>query len=197
MSDLNEASARIQTMRKLIPMFLCLVAVMIGCEQNDLGRYCIVGQPVPTFGADIYGQPSVTILNLEAPECFNRLCIQQGPFKLHPDILEGSDPLCQADENFVPDIGEEVVGGETRRWDRCVYPVRAICSKECKKHSDCSPGPQESNICGEYVCHRQAEGEVFEGHCICVCKDFLINPTREPPAFYRPEEVVPEPQNCR
>lgn len=179
-------------MRKLIPVFICFFIGTLGCEQNDLGRYCIVGQPVPTFGSDIYGQPSVTILNLEAPECTNRLCIQQGPFKLHPDIAEGSDPLCQ-DDMYVQDKGSDTAG----EWDRCVYHVKAMCSKECKKHSDCSPGPQEANICGEYVCHRQAQGEVFEGHCICVCKDFLINPTREPPAFYRPEDVVPEPQNCK
>jgi len=182
-------------MRKMIPVVFCLLFVAaLGCEDNDLGRYCIVGQPVPEFKKETYGQPSVTILNIEAPECIARLCLQQGPFKLHPEAADGTDPLCQP-----PYISSDIEDDDGNKiGTRCIYPVKAMCSKKCKKHSDCSPGPQEANgeECAEYVCHKQAEGEAFAGNCICVCKDFLIDPDTEPPAFYDRGKPVPEPTNC-
>lgn len=174
-------------MRKLIPaVFCCLVVAAVGCEQNDLGRYCVVGQPVPQFNENIFGQPSVTVLNLEAPECNKRLCLQQGPFKLHPEATNCQDALCQ------PPYGCDSA-------NRCVYNVKSMCTKECKKHSDCKAGSQEANgeVCSEYVCHKQAKGEAFEDHCICVCKDFLLDPEAENPKFYDPGDIVPPPQNCK
>jgi hypothetical protein len=171
-------------MRKLIPVIVSVLALSaLGCEQNDLGRYCVVGQPVPNFNANVSGQPSVTVLNIEAPECNDRICLRQGPFKEHP--------TAESAENCP----------EPYYWDSdhgCIYDVKAFCTSECNKHKDCKAGSQDANgnVCTQYVCHKQKEGEAFEGHCICVCKDFLIDPDADPPAFYKPEDQVPEPSGC-
>jgi hypothetical protein len=178
-------------MKKTIPAILITLAIASwGCEENDLGRYCVVGQRVPSFeNTNTVGQPSVTILNIEAPECNDRICLQQGPFQLHPDGIGCTNTECQPPWT----CGTGSYDGD------CVYNVRAFCTKECTKHKNCKEGPQSANgdQCTKYVCHKQAPGDPFEGHCICVCKDFLINPDEDPPAFYRAEDIVPEPSGCQ
>ena len=76
------------------------VLALTGCERNDLGRYCVGGQPVRNIEKpDLAGgQPSVTVLNIQAPECTDRLCLQQGPVKYHPAQLE--NPLRPCDRTW-------------------------------------------------------------------------------------------------
>lgn len=119
--------------------------------------------------------------------------MQQGPFKLHQAHID--DPTLSCDESWCP---------PPYRCDpdlnsRCVYRVKAICTRECTKHADCKRGPNDANgkMCTKYVCHKQASGEAFADHCLCVCKDFLINPKSEIPAFFRPEDTVDEPEGCK
>jgi hypothetical protein len=170
------------------------VFALTGCERNDLGRYCVVGQPVRNIeNPDLTsGQPSVTVLNIQAPECTDRLCLQQGPVRYHPAQLE--DPLRPCDASWCEQPYE--CGGTP---SRCVYKVKSVCTRECKTHSDCKSGTQDANAAEStrYVCHRQTAGEDLEGHCICKCKDFLINPNSEPSRFYYPDEQVEEPAGCR
>ena len=132
-------------------------------------------------------------LNLEAPECQDRICMQQGPFKLHEAHI--FDPTLQCEESWCP---------PPYRCDpdldfRCVYRVKAVCTMECRRHADCKRGPNDANarVCTQYVCHKQPTGEAFAGHCLCVCKDFLLNPDSDPPGFFKPEDTVDEPQGCR
>jgi hypothetical protein len=144
----------------------------------------VVGQPVPTINPEeTVGQPSVTVLNIEAPECNDRICLQQGPYKLRPgdDSCTDCQPPYRCENN------------------QCIYDVKSFCTTECQKHKDCSASSQDANgdVCTQYVCNKQEEGQAFEGHCICVCKDFLIDPDADPPAFYKPEDEVPEPNGCK
>jgi hypothetical protein len=181
-------------MKKLLPALLLLVATAAwGCETNDLGRFCVVGQPIPPINTNGYGQPSVTVLNIEAPECNKRICLQQGPVKLHETHIV--DPTAQCSESWClppykcePDID-----------NKCAFRIRSVCTKECGKHKDCKPGGEDANgeECTRYVCHKQSAGEAFEGHCICQCRDFLINPNADPPRFYTPDEVPNEPDGCK
>lgn len=187
-------------MKKAFAILFTLSFLAWGCEKNDLGRYCVVGQQVTYQAPEGYGQPSVTVLNIEAPECNKRLCLQQGPFKLHPEYSNSTSPRSCAEDWCTPPYRctEFQVGTDTVL--RCVYKVRPVCTKECSKHKDCKSGGENANDpeCSAYVCHKQAEGESWAGHCICVCKDFLIdpNPNIDPPRFYAPEAVVPEPEGC-
>ncbi len=172
-------------------VLLVLAAMGAGCEETDLGRYCIVGQQVPKIENMDFQQetqPSLTILNIQAPECQDRLCIQQGPYAR---FLAGNTQ--DASSCPAPYEMKNSSGG----YPVCVYKVRAFCSHECKHHSDCGGGPEDSNgdMCTKFVCHKQGENEPFEGHCICVCKDFLTNPQTD--EFYKPDEEVPEPEACQ
>lgn len=181
-------------MKKLmpVPLLLALALCAWGCETNDLGRFCVVGQPIPAMNANTYGQPSVTVVNIEAPECNKRICLQQGPFKLHPSHIDGSQTTCG-------DWCVEPYRCEPDLNNLCAFKIRSVCTKECKKHKDCKVGSQDANgeECSDYVCHKQAQGEAFEGHCICMCQDFLIDPNSDPPKFYSPEAIIPEPDGCR
>ncbi len=172
-------------------VLLVLGVVGTGCEETDLGRYCIVGQEVPkieNMDFQTETQPSLTILNIQAPECQDRLCVQQGPYARF--LGAGTE-----DASSCPPPYE--VKSSKGGYPVCVYKVRAFCSHECKKHSDCGAGPEDANgeMCTKFVCHKQGEGEPFENHCICVCKDFLTNPQTD--EFYKPDEEVPEPEACQ
>ena len=173
-----------------IALLLAAPMVLFGCEQTDLGRYCVVGQAIPPIDLNNeYGQPSVTVLNIEAPECSGRICLQQGPKALYPSQSDNgcNETNCPAPYFCDPDSG------------KCIYKVKAFCTTECKKHSDCKAGGEDSNgaVCSQFVCHKQERGETFEGHCICMCKDFLIKPNTDPPSFYGPDDVVPSPTGCQ
>ena len=178
---------------KALGVLLVLAGLGVGCQETDLGRYCIVGQEVPKIGNldfQTETQPSVTILNLQAPECQDRLCVQQGPYARYLSSGDTGDASSACPEPYEVKSSK---GG----YKVCVYRVKAYCSHECTEHSDCSPGPENSNsdMCTKFVCHKQGEGEPFAGHCICVCKDFLINPNTD--EFYRPDEEVPPPEGCQ
>lgn len=176
-------------MKRLPAMLLfTLAATAWGCQTNDLGRYCVVGQPIPDINTNGYGQPSVTVLNIEAPECNKRICLQQGPLKIHETQL--ADPTATCSDTWCT---------PPYKCDpNCVFRVRSVCTTECKKHKDCKEGGQDANegACTRYVCHKMAPGEAFEGHCICMCRDFLINPNTDPPRFYTPDELPDEPSSC-
>jgi hypothetical protein len=55
--------------------FVALLSVFVisltGCEESDLGRYCVVGFDNTTGGE------GVKAINSEAPECLDRICILQ------------------------------------------------------------------------------------------------------------------------
>ena len=134
-------------------------------------------------------------LNLQAPECNSRICLQQGPYLGHPDYI--ADPYLPCDESWCrapygcvnrPGLGEF-----------CLYRIKGVCTRECRVHEDCRMGKDDANhgLCSRYVCRTQPGGEAFSGHCICVCKDFLVNPTADPPRYYLPDEMPEQPSYCR
>ncbi len=171
-----------------VGLVVLVVGLAAGCESTDLGRYCVVGQAVPdvTFTPDD-PQPSVTVLNIEAPECSDRVCLQQGPYARFPGAAMGQ---CNQDNCQPPYFCNE--------QQLCVYKVKAFCTHLCKKHADCKSGNQDSNgdVCSQFVCHKQGAGEPLAGHCVCVCKDFLIKEDEATPRFYNATEEVPEPDGC-
>ncbi len=171
-----------------VGLVLLAVGLVAGCESTDLGRYCVVGQQIPDvkFSPDD-PQPSVTVLNIEAPECADRICLQQGPQARFP---AWSGDQCNQENCHPPFECNQGI---------CVYRVKAFCTHLCKKHSDCKGGNQDANgdVCSEFVCHKQSAGEPLEGHCICVCKDFLIKEGGSTRRFYYADEEVPEPDSCR
>jgi hypothetical protein len=186
---------RIPFLTQAAGLLLLAAAFTMGCEQNDLGRYCVLGMPVPPVNFNHYcgHQPTLTGLNVEAPECQGRICLQQGPVKLHE--VHVFDPTAQCEESWCtpPYRCDPAID------NKCAYRIKAVCTRECTKHSDCKRGPDDANgkVCTKYICHKQPRGEAFEDHCLCVCKDFLINPEADPPIFFQPEDTVDEPQGCR
>lgn len=135
-------------MRKtLIPALLSTLFAVGACSQDDLGRYCFVGAE----GEDI----TLTILNTEAPECGERLCLKQGGY-------------------FCTDGSLSCVEGELRS------KLQPMCTQECKANKDCEKTPDNVNDCAKYVCQAQGEETGFGGHCICVCLDFIRNSDGNP-----------------
>ena len=130
-------------MRTLVlsALFVLLAA---GCSQRDLGRYCFVGAE----GTGNSNAGDVTILNTEAPECGERLCLQQGGYK----CVDGS--------NACPTAANQ-------------EDLRAMCTLECEVNKDCKETDENVNGCGNYVCQRQPETSGFPNRCICVCLDFI------------------------
>jgi len=55
----------------VVSAFSLLLLFAAGCEQKDLGRYCVVGFDPSTGGN------GVKAINPEAPECIERLCVLQ------------------------------------------------------------------------------------------------------------------------
>jgi hypothetical protein len=127
---------------------LLLVSVLIaGCNQNDLGRYCFVGAE----GGENTNTDALTILNTEAPECGQRLCLKQGGYRC-------TDP------------DQSCVGSPT---DNPQIKINPMCTKECSKNSDCEKSDENVNGCKKYVCQEQGAETGFGDHCICVCLDFI------------------------
>lgn len=114
-----------------------------GCSQKDLGRYCFVG----VEGGDNSNAGSLQALNTEAPECGERLCLQQGGYK----CSDGST-ACSEDKRV---------------------KLQPMCTQECGSNADCEKTPDNVNGCSKYVCQRQGDETGFGDHCICVCLDFL------------------------
>lgn len=128
-------------MRKtLIPALLVTLSAASACSQDDLGRYCFVGAE----GDDV----TLTILNTEAPECGERLCLKQGGYH----CTDGT-PSC--------------LEGDLRA------KLQPMCTQECKANKDCQKTPDNVNACTKYVCQEQGAETGFGDHCICVCLDFL------------------------
>ena len=180
-----------------VGLVVLAVGLVAGCESTDLGRYCVVGQEVPDviFSPDD-PQPSVNILNIEAPECTDRVCLQQGPYARRPGSVVGqcNPESCPPPYSCVPADPTDPNSTATV----CAYKVKAFCTHLCKKHDDCKGGNQDANgdVCSQFVCHKQGIGEPLEGHCVCVCKDFLIKEDEASPRFYYPDEQVPPPEGC-
>jgi hypothetical protein len=136
----------LQTAR--IAASLLFVSVLIaGCNQNDVGRYCFVGAE----GGANSNVDALTILNTEAPECGQRLCLKQGGYR-----CTNQDLPCVADTNENPKI-----------------KINPMCTKECGKNKDCEKSDENVNGCRKYVCQEQGAETGFGDHCICVCLDFI------------------------
>ena len=85
-------------MKKAVILFSLLAAsflLLSGCEQNDLGRYCVVG--FDSSSADT----GIKAINTEAPECINRLCILQTPLTEAEDAknIQFCSQKCTADSD--------------------------------------------------------------------------------------------------
>lgn len=138
-------------MRKtLIPALLFTLLASGACSQRDLGRYCFVGAEGGQNSNDI----SLTILNTEAPECGERLCLKQGGYT----CPEGA-PSC------TEDLREK---------------LQPMCTQECKENKDCEKTDENVNGCSKYVCQAQGQETGFGEHCICVCLDFIRSPDGNP-----------------
>lgn len=136
----------LQTAR-IVPLVLFVSVLIAGCSQNDLGRYCFVGAE----GGDNSNTATfLKILNLEAPECGERLCLKQGGYK------------CTGELDNCP-----VESGDRAK-------LQPMCTKECGENKDCEKSDENVNGCKKYVCQKQgSETGTFEDHCICVCLDFI------------------------
>ena len=136
-----------KTARILLP-FVLGFALLAGCSQKDLGRYCFVGASSDS-NTNAAETMVLTILNPEAPECAERLCLKQGGYK------------CPADQTSC----------ETAytTW----IALRPMCTMECETNSDCEVGDDNVNKCKNFVCQSQGAETGFGGHCICVCLDYL------------------------
>ncbi len=130
---------------RIVPLLLFVSVLVAGCNQNDLGRYCFVGAE----GGENSNTMSLTILNTEAPECGQRLCLKQGGFRCTDESVNCSgDPSSQV-------------------------KIQPMCTKECTENKDCEKSDENVNGCSKYVCQQQGEETGFGNHCICVCLDYL------------------------
>lgn len=120
------------------------VLLVSGCSQRDLGRYCFVGAE----GGSNSNTGDITILNPEAPECGERLCLRQGGYKCLNDLTSCPTPADQA-------------------------ALRSMCTIECETNKDCKETDENVNGCSKYVCQRQGEMSGFPNRCICVCLDYI------------------------
>jgi len=133
---------------RIVPLLLFVLVVGAGCNQNDLGRYCFVGADE---GGENSNTMALTILNLEAPECGERLCLKQGGFKCEdPDVPCSGDPESQV-------------------------KIQSMCTRECSENKDCEKSDENVNGCRKYVCQEQGAETGFDDHCICVCLDYIRN----------------------
>lgn len=132
---------------RIVPLLLFVSVLIAGCNQNDLGRYCFVGSQTTDPEADM----ALTILNTEAPECGERLCLKQGGYRC-------TDPEMLCDLN--PDDNKRL-------------KINPMCTMECKKNADCEKSDENVNACRKYVCQEQGDETGFGEHCICVCLDFI------------------------
>jgi hypothetical protein len=138
----------LQTAR-IVPLVLFVSVLIAGCSQNDLGRYCFVGAEG--------GDPFLKILNLEAPECGERLCLKQGGYKC---TGESDNCTLESDERA---------------------KLQPMCTNECSENGDCEKSDENVNGCRKYVCQRQGpETDTFKDHCICVCLDFIRSESGDP-----------------
>ncbi len=74
-------------MKRLLSLaFVAAISLMIfstfGCEESDLGRYCVVGFD------NASGGDGVKAINSEAPECLERICILQTKVVRTDDTVE-------------------------------------------------------------------------------------------------------------
>ncbi|MBU1242921.1 hypothetical protein KKD52_03520 [Myxococcota bacterium] len=92
-----------RTVMTLIAALSLLTLFSFGCEQTDLGRYCVVGFD-PATGGD-----GVKAINAEAPECLQRLCVLQSRM-----VLEGDAEVSQTVQYCSQKCGSdsECKGGE-------------------------------------------------------------------------------------
>jgi hypothetical protein len=133
-----------------IPTLLLSVLLVGGCSQNDLGRYCFVGAE----GGENTNSISLTILNTEAPECGERLCLKQG--------------------GYVCDDGSTTCAEDLR------LKLQPMCTMECEQNADCEKTDDNVNGCSRYVCQAQGQETGFGDHCICVCLDFIRDADGDP-----------------
>lgn len=136
----------LQTAR-IVPLLLFVSVFVVGCNQSDLGRYCFVGAD----DSSNTNTMALTILNTEAPECAERLCLKQGGFK----CVDGEENCSGA-----PDNQEKIA---------------PMCTMECSENKDCKKSDENVNGCSKFVCQAQGEETGFGDHCICVCLDFIRN----------------------
>ena len=107
----------LQTAR-IVPLVLFVSVLIAGCSQNDLGRYCFVGAE----GGDNSNTATfLKILNLEAPECGERLCLKQGGYVCTGEL-----------ENCTEESGERL-------------KLQPMCTMECSKNSDCEKSDETVN----------------------------------------------------
>ncbi len=137
---------------RIVPMLFVVSMIVAGCNQNDLGRYCFVGAE----GGENSNSMSLTILNTEAPECGERLCLKQGGYK----CVEGVDNCSTIPEDQVK--------------------IQPMCTKECTENKDCEKSDENVNSCAKYVCQEQGAETGFGEHCICVCLDYIRNESGNP-----------------
>ncbi len=136
---------------RIVPLVLFVSVIVAGCDQNDTGRYCFVGAE----GGENSNTMSLTILNTEAPECGQRLCLKQGGYR-----CTDPDQLCDTNPAENPQL-----------------IINPMCTKECSKNSDCEKSDENVNGCKKYVCQEQGAETGFGDHCICVCLDFIRTAT--------------------
>jgi len=141
-------------LRTALLSLLCSALLVGGCSQKDLGRYCFVGV---SGGNNTNANATVgdlQALNTEAPECGERLCLQQKGYK----CSDGST-ACDVDVRV---------------------KLQPMCTQECKKNSDCEKTNDNVNGCSKFVCQQQGEETGFGNHCICVCMDFIRDANGNP-----------------
>lgn len=134
---------------RIVTLLVFVSVITAGCNQSDLGRYCFVGAQTDNSNAE----GAITILNTEAPECGERLCLKQGGYK----CADGA-------ENCAGNTAEQV-------------KVQSMCTMECSKNKDCEKSDENVNGCKKYVCQEQGAETGFGDHCICVCLDFIRTET--------------------
>ena len=126
-----------------ITVFACAL-LAAGCSQRDLGRYCFVGAEA----GDNTNTMALTILNTEAPECGERLCLKQGGYKC-------------AD-------GAETCLTEPTNQEK----IASMCTSECEENADCKGSDENVNGCSNYVCQKPSSVTQFE-QCYCICLDYI------------------------
>jgi hypothetical protein len=134
---------------RIVSLFFVASMVVAGCNQSDLGRYCFVGAE----GGENTNTMSLTILNTEAPECGERLCLKQGGFK----CADGVENCSAAPDDQVK--------------------IQPMCTMECTENKDCEKSDENVNGCTKFVCQEQGSETGFGDHCICVCLDYLRTET--------------------
>jgi len=130
---------------RILPLVVSVAILLGACSQRDLGRYCFVGAE----GGENSNTFALAILNTEAPECGDRLCLKQKGWKC-PDDAEGC---------LDPPVNPE--------------KLRPMCTRECEKNKDCQTGDENVNGCRKFVCQTQGAETGFGDHCICVCLDYI------------------------